>query len=142
MSCACTYSEQEQLLLDTIAGKSNPYAEKHPRLYRLVAAFEGKKPHIDVERALLFTESMKQTEGELLVLRWAKALKHIGENMTVYIDDDQLIAGRCGQQGARYGILYPELDGDYQASALKELPGHEASPFDVNAEDARAVEEI
>ena len=44
MSCACTYSEQEQLLLDTIAGKSNPYAEKHPRLYRLVAAFEGKKP--------------------------------------------------------------------------------------------------
>ena len=138
MSCACTYSEQEQLLLDTIAGKSNPYAEKHPRLYRLVAAFEGKKPHIDVERALLFTESMKQTEGELLVLRWAKALKH----MTVYIDDDQLIAGRCGQQGARYGILYPELDGDYQASALKELPGHEASPFDVNAEDARAVEEI
>lgn len=142
MSCACTYSEQEQLLLDTIAGKSNPYAEKHPRLYRLVAAFEGKKPHIDVERALLFTESMKQTEGELLVLRWAKALKHIGENMTVYIDDDQLIAGRCGQQGARYGILYPELDGDYQASALKELPGHEASPFDVNTEDARAVEEI
>ena len=56
-----------------------------------------------MERALLFTESMKQTEGELLVLRWAKALKHIGENMTVYIDDDQLIAGRCGQQGARYG---------------------------------------
>ena len=93
MSCACTYSEQEQLLLDTIAGKGNPYAEKHPRLYRLVAAFEGKKPHIDVERALLFTESMKQTEGELLVLRWAKALKHIGENMTVYIDDDHLIAG-------------------------------------------------
>ena len=32
MSCACTYSEQEQLLLDTIAGKSNPYAEKHPCL--------------------------------------------------------------------------------------------------------------
>ena len=80
MSCACTYSEQEQLLLDTIAGKSNPYAEKHPRLYRLVAAFEGKKPHIDVERALLFTESMKQTEGELLVLRWACTQAHRREH--------------------------------------------------------------
>ena len=44
MSCACTYSEQEQLLLDTIAGKSNPYAEKHPRLYRLVAALKVKSP--------------------------------------------------------------------------------------------------
>ena len=80
MMCDCTLSEQEQLILDGIAGKPNPYAQKHPRLYRLVAAFEGKKPHIDVERALLFTESMRETEGELLVLRWAKALKHIGEN--------------------------------------------------------------
>ena len=101
MSCACTYSEQEQLLLDTIAGKSNPYAEKHPRLYRLVAAFEGKKPHIDVERALLFTESMKQTEGELLVLRWAKALMHIAQNITVYVQDDQLLLGRAGCDGRR-----------------------------------------
>ena len=142
MMCDCTLSEQEQLILDGIAGKPNPYAEKHPRLYRLVAAFEGKKPHIDVERALLFTESMRETEGELLVLRWAKALKHIGENMTVYIDDDQLLAGRCGKQGSRYGILYPELDGDYQAAALKELPGHEASPFIVSAEDAKAVEDV
>ena len=107
MMCDYTLSEQEQLILDGIAGKPTPYAQKHPRLYRLVAAFEGKKPHIDVERALLFTESMRETEGELLVLRWAKALKHIGENMTVYIDDDQLLAGRCGKQGSRYGILYP-----------------------------------
>jgi pyruvate-formate lyase len=38
-----------------------------------------------VERALYFTQSMQQTEGELLTLRWAKALKHIAENMTVYI---------------------------------------------------------
>ena len=32
MMCDCTLSEQEQLILDGIAGKPNPYAEKHPRL--------------------------------------------------------------------------------------------------------------
>ena len=140
-ACTC-YSEQEQLLLNNIAGKENPYKVRHPRLYKLVEAFDGKKPYIDVERARLFTESMRETEGEMLVLRWAKALRHIGRHMTVYIDEHQLIAGRCGKQGSRYGILYPELDGDYQAEALKELPGHAAAPFEVDADAVRVVEDI
>ncbi len=139
--CACL-SEQEQFMENRIEGKENIYAQKHPRLFKLVEAFEGKKPYIDVERAVLFTESMKQTEGELLVLRWAKAMRHVAQNISVYIDDHQLIVGRCGKQGSRYGILYPELDGDYQAAALKELPGHASSPFEVSAEDARIVEEV
>lgn len=135
-------SEQEQLLQDISDNKGNPLAEKHPRMFKLIEVFEGKRPFIDVERAVLFTESMRETEGELLVLRWAKALKHIGEKMTVYIDDSQLIVGRCGRSGSRYGILYPELDGDYQAEALKELPGHESSPFEVSPSDVEAVEKI
>lgn len=135
-------SEQEQLLKDISEKKENPLAAKHPRMFKLVEVFEGKRPFIDVERAVLFTESMRATEGELLVLRWAKALKHIGENMTVYIDDSQLIVGRCGRSGTRYGILYPELDGDYQAEALKELPGHESAPFEVSPTDVEAVEQI
>ena len=144
MSCCehLAYSGQEQTILDRIAGKKDPNEAKHPRLYKLISVFDGKKPFIDVERARLFTESMKETEGEMLVLRWAKALKHMGEKMTVYIDDDQLIVGRMGHQGSRYGILYPELDGDYQASALKELPSDPASPFEVTEEDARVVEEL
>jgi len=36
-------------------------------------------PKIDIERARYFTESMKQTEGQHLTLRWAKALKNIAE---------------------------------------------------------------
>ena len=144
MSCCepLAYSGQEQTILDRIAGKKDPNEIKHPRLYRLISVFDGKRPFIDVERARLFTESMKESEGEMLVLRWARALKHMGENMTVYIDDDQLIVGRMGHQGSRYGILYPELDGDYQASALKELPSDPASPFEVREEDARVVEEL
>jgi len=140
--CDCVFSLQEQLIADRINGKPDLNALNHPRLYRLIRVFDGKKPVIDIERAKLFTESMIRTEGEILVLRWAKALMHIAEHMNVYIDDDQLIAGRCGRQGARYGILYPELDGDYQAVALKELPGDIAAPFEVDSADARVVEEL
>ncbi len=135
-------TEQEQYLLQCAQNNENPLAEKHPRLFKLIGVFEGKKPFIDVERAVLFTESMSRTEGEALVLRWAKAMKHVAEKITVYVDDHQLIVGRCGRQGSRYGILYPELDGDYQAVALKELPNHESAPFEVREEDAQLVESV
>lgn len=83
--------------------------------------FSGQKPRIDIERARYFTESMRETEGQPLVLRWAKALKHIAENITVYVQDDQLLLGRAGCDG-RYGILYPELDGDFLDAAVRDLP--------------------
>ncbi len=142
MRDGCICSGQEEYILSNIKGNEDIYKKKHPRLYKLTEVFDGKRPFIDVQRAVLFTESMKETEGELLVLRFAKALKHIAENIDVYIDDNQLIVGRCGKQGSRYGLLYPELDGDYQAEAMKELPGHEAAPFEVLEEDAKLVEEI
>jgi formate C-acetyltransferase len=85
---------------------------------------------------------MKETEGEPLVLRWAKALKHIAENMTIYVQDDQLLLGRAGCDG-RYGILYPELDGDFLDIAVRELPSRPTSPAVITPEDAKIViEEI
>jgi hypothetical protein len=71
-------------------------------------------------------------------LRWAKALKNIAENMSVYIDDDQLLVGRSGCEG-RYGILYPELDGDFLDLAVKELSSRDVSPFIIDPADADTI---
>lgn len=46
-----------------------------------------------LERARLYTESYKQTEGEPLVIRRAKALAHVLQNMTIYISDGERIVG-------------------------------------------------
>ncbi|MDY6880945.1 MAG: pyruvate formate lyase family protein [Thermodesulfobacteriota bacterium] len=61
-----------------------------------------------VERARFLTESYKQTEGEPEVLRRAKALAHILENMTICIRDNELIAGYWASipEGL---VFYPEL---------------------------------
>jgi formate C-acetyltransferase len=137
-----TISPHEQRLLDQIEGKEDIYRASHPRVFKILETFDGKRPIIDVERARYFTESMKQTEGQMLCLRWAKALKHIAENITVYIDEDNLICGRGGVKG-RYGLLYPELDGDFLDIAIKDLPNRTESPFSISEEDARiVVEEI
>ena len=46
---------------------------------------------ICAERAVLWTESHRQTEGQPQVVRNALALKNVLENMTIIIRDDELI---------------------------------------------------
>ena len=135
--CDCI-SPQEQRLIDQIEGKEDQFRATHSRVFKLVERFDGQKPRIDIERALYFTQSMRETEGQPLVLRWAKALLHIAGNMTVYVQDDQLLLGRAGFIG-RYGILYPELDGDFLDIAVRDLPTRETSPATITEEDARIV---
>lgn len=138
MECCEVLSPHEQRIQEEILGHGGKYEKGRERVFRIMKRFQNLRPRIDVERAKYFTESMRRTEGQLLILRWAKALKHIAENITVYIDQDQLLVGRSGQQG-RYGILYPELDGDFLDLAVEQLSERTQSPFDISAEDARVV---
>ena len=140
-TCECR-SPQEQRLYDRIEGKEDKFRKTHARVFKLLERFDGQKPRIDIERALYFTQSMKETEGQPLVLRWAKALMHIAENISVCVQEDQLLLGRAGCDG-RYGILYPELDGDFLDIAVRDLPTRRTSPAVITPEDAkRVIEEI
>ncbi len=136
----CCLSPQEQLILDEIEGRGNQYRtyEGHKRAFKILDRVQSLTPVVDIERGKFFTESMRETEGEPLVLRWAKAMLHIAKNITVYIDEDQLLVGRSGVQG-RYGILYPELDGDFLDLAVQELDKREVSPFIIRKEDREVI---
>ncbi len=127
------FSPQEERI-----GKKASTRAGRERIYSILDTFLFQTPHIDIERARYFTESMKQTEGQLLSLRWAKALKHIAENVTVHITPGQLVAGRAGKLG-RYGILYPEIDGDFYAVVMKDLPNRAKSPFRITEEDIQVI---
>ena len=138
-NCA-VLSPQEYRLQEEQAGRDIYTGRMRP--YKILKSIQKLRPIIDVERARYFTESMKQTEGQMLILRWAKAMHHIAKNITVYIDDNQLLVGRSGAQG-RYGILYPELDGDFLGLALEEMPKRVGAPFSISEADAKiVVEEI
>ena len=138
-NCA-VLSPQEYRLQEEQAGRDIYSGRMRP--YKILKSIQKLRPIIDVERARYFTESMKETEGQMLILRWAKAMHHIAQNITVYIDDNQLLVGRSGAQG-RYGILYPELDGDFLGLALEEMPKRVGAPFSISEADAKiVVEEI
>ena len=104
-------SPHEQRLEDNIAGKEDIYRESHKRVFKLLERFDGQKPAIDVERALYFTQSMAETVGQPLVLRWAKALMNVAKNITVMVQKEA--AQRlCAAPGTRdagaisYAVAY------------------------------------
>ncbi|WP_045218508.1 (2S)-3-sulfopropanediol dehydratase [Desulfonatronum thioautotrophicum] len=128
----CCLSPQEKRVAKGILASTG-----RERVYSILDSFHMSTPFIDIERARFFTESMKTTEGQPLVLRWAKALMNCAQKMTVYITPESLIAGRAGKLG-RYGILYPEIDGDFY-STLRDLDKREKSPFKITSEEVEIV---
>ena len=73
----------------------------------------GRSPYrpgvkICLERARLVTQVYKETEGEPMVLRRAKALASILENMTIYIGDEERIVGNFASTPDSL-TTYPEL---------------------------------
>lgn len=110
------------------------------RAQKIYDSFSDKKSYVDVQRAKYFTESFKETEGQPLTLRWAKALYHIAENIEVYIEPDQLIVGRVGRPG-KYGLIYPELDGCFLEQFVHQAKDRTESPFEIAPEDVKVIEE-
>ena len=64
---------------------------------------------ISIERALLYTESHKETEGEPQIIRRAKATKNILDKVNISIREKEIIAGNRTIK-PRSGIISPEMD--------------------------------
>ena len=62
-----------------------------------------------LERGRLFTESYKETEGEPESIRKAKALYKTLENMTIYIQDNELLVCNYASDPSALAV-YPELN--------------------------------
>ncbi|MDY6935143.1 MAG: pyruvate formate lyase family protein [Spirochaetota bacterium] len=63
---------------------------------------------VDLERPLLFTESWKENENDPLMMRRAKALSHVLENITIYITDYAQIVGYLGSLPNTF-MWYPDV---------------------------------
>lgn len=66
------------------------------------------KPAISYERARIWTESHKKTEGEAVAIRRAKAFRDACEQLDVTIFEGELIVGAIGEF-RKCGILTPEF---------------------------------
>lgn len=63
------------------------------RIEKLKKSIEIEKYPLCIEKSRLLTQSFRESEGEPMILRRAKALSHILDNIPVFIEDDELIVG-------------------------------------------------
>jgi formate C-acetyltransferase len=112
------------------------------RLYEAIRAYGP--PRVSLDRAVQFTESFQETEGQPMVLRWAKALKWYAEKAPIAIFPGELIVGRPNTWLGRWGLVYPELDGSVMPAGVDMFRKNKGKPGEVvvTDEDAKIINDI
>ena len=82
------------------------------RIDRLRKFMLDTKASLCSQRALLYTESFKQTENEPYILRKAKAFAHTLDHMSIFIEADSLIFGNMASKNFAAPI-FPEYSMDW-----------------------------
>ena len=94
------------------------------RIERLRYKMEKRKASICSQRAILYTESFKESEEDSYILRKAKAFKHTLENMSIYIENDSLIFGNQASRNFAAPI-FPEFSIQWVIDELDEFEKRE-----------------
>ena len=109
---------------------------KSPRIQKLVDALYEHMPVIESARAKLITESYKETEGEPIITRRAKAFAHILHNIPIIIRDNELIVG-SSTISPRGCQTFPEFSYEWLEAELDTVATRTADPFEI-AEETKA----
>ena len=100
--------------------------EGNERVSKLREKMAAASPEVCIERGYLLTKSYKETEAESPVIRKAKALGKILKEMTICIEDGELIVGSATSK-QRGGPLLPELQWEWY---LEEMNGLSTRDWD------------
>jgi pyruvate formate-lyase/glycerol dehydratase family glycyl radical enzyme len=92
---------------------------------------------LSFEKIRLMTDSLKQTEGEPQILRRAKALSNVLDNIAIFIEDDELIVGNGA--GKPMGV---ELDCDMAIWPQDEIDALREEGFVASKEDEAELQAL
>ncbi len=82
------------------------------RIERLRSRLMSAKPEICPQRAVIFTKSMMETEGEPLAIRRAKGFYEVLDKMSIYIGDEDILLGNQASK-PKASPIYPEYSIDW-----------------------------
>ncbi|MBQ2467616.1 MAG: glycyl radical protein, partial [Lachnospiraceae bacterium] len=116
------------------------FSEPTERVKRLKKAIIDATPYVEEDRALMVTESYKQTEGLPPVMRRAKAAEHIFNNLPVTIHEDELIVGSI-TKNLRSTELCPEFSFDWVEKEFDTMATRMADPFVITKDTAAKLHE-
>ncbi|MBP3434742.1 MAG: glycyl radical protein [Clostridia bacterium] len=123
---------------------SSYYTADIPRSERipaLIAHLFEKMPEIEADRAVLLTESYKQTEGEPISLRRAKAFAHILENIPITIRPGELVVGSA-TKAPRGCQVFPEYSYEWLEAEFDTVETRSADPFYISEETKATLRKV
>lgn len=108
------------------------------RVQRIRKKHFARPATICIDRDEMYTKIMRETEGERMELRVAKASKYIFENIGTPIEDDELIVG-APQSQVYASALYPELGCGWLIDELDQLPTRAQDKFLITEEQKEVM---
>lgn len=115
--------------------------ENHfPRIEKLIEDYRKAQPSVDIERARIYTESFKQTEGEDILIRRAQAFKDYCEKREIRIADQQLIVGDVARV-PRAGAVDPVFHCGWLSEELDSISTRKQDPYQISEEDKKELRE-
>lgn len=114
---------------------------KTDRIQGLIDDLFKKMPEIEADRAVLLTESYRETEGEPMVTRRAKAFAHILRNIPITIRDNELIVGSASK-APRGCQTFPEYSYQWLEDELDTVATRSADPFYISEENKEKLRSV
>jgi pyruvate formate-lyase/glycerol dehydratase family glycyl radical enzyme len=103
------------------------------RIERLRKNYINSKPSICYERAKIYTQSHKKTEGQPIILRRAQAFYDFCDQFDVNIFTDELVVGTAGKF-RRSGILTPEFSWKWVDEEMDNFSSRPQDPYEMTDE--------
>lgn len=119
----------------------NHFGELTGRMHNFREELLNAKSMVSVERARLTTESYKEHADKPMVLRRALCLENILKNMTIFIEDNSIIAGNQAESN-RSAPIFPEYAMDWVINELDEFEKREGDIFYITEESKNVLREI
>ena len=111
------------------------------RIKKLKEMQNAVKPSISAERAVLATEAIEKYAFFPPVLQKAYMLRYILENMTVFIQEGELLVGNHTSR-PRCTPVYPEFNSQWILEQMEDFPVRGTDPLIVPYEDKKALMEV
>lgn len=99
------------------------------------------KPSICTERAKFYTEAYRKYENEPVIIRRAFALEKTLKNMTLFIEEGELIVGNQSSQ-LRAAPIFPEYAVDWLQEEMNELDKRPGDAFYITEEHKKDLVQI
>lgn len=114
---------------------------KSERIPKLIDNLFAKMPEIESARAILLTESYKETEGEPMITRRAKAFAHILRHIPITIRDLELVVGST-TLAPRGCQTYPEFSWEWLEAEFDTVSTRSADPFYISEKTKSELREV